>query len=197
MNRPENLLRDVLILMVLLSVGIASRFIIDVPNFKPIAAIVLFTAFWFRSYWVAGLSLLLVMLVSNTGLDHCPWQVTLGVVGGLAVAAMLGRRLRNQFRDSNQVSARPRNAVVQLVGSAFVMSAAFFLISNLAVWSMGQWYPMTASGLAHCFTAAVPFFKYTLGGDLLFTASLFGIWFAVESVMSKSRLVFQANELPG
>ncbi len=123
--------------------------------------------------------------------------MTLGVVGGLAVAAMLGRRLRNQFRDSNQVSARPRNAVVQLVGSAFVMSAAFFLISNLAGWSMGQWYPMTASGLAHCFTAAVPFFKYTLGGDLLFTASLFGIWFAVESVMSKSRLVFQANELPG
>ncbi len=82
MNRPENLLRDVLILMVLLSVGIASRFIIDVPNFKPIAAIVLFTAFWFRSYWVAGLSLLLVMLVSNTGDSwRCRWTGRGGDVG--------------------------------------------------------------------------------------------------------------------
>ena len=157
MKRPENLLRDTLILLLLIAVGVGSRFVlIDLPNFKPIAAIVLFTAFWFRSYWVAGLSLALVMLVSNTGLDHCPWQVTAGVFGGLAVAALLGRRLGNQFKSARDVTARPVNASVQLFGSALAMSLAFFVISNFAVWSMGQWYPLSIEGLTHCFAAAIP-----------------------------------------
>ena len=191
MKRPENLLRDSLILLLLIAVGVSSRFVlIDLPNFKPIAAIVLFAAFWFRSYWVAGLSLALVMLVSNTGLDHCPWQVTVGVFGGLGVAALLGRRLASQFKNASEVSKRPGKAVAQIFGSAFAMSFAFFVISNFAVWSMGQWYPLTFEGLAHCFAAAIPFFKYTFGGDLMFTSAIFGVWYIVEtsSVFSTAKV---------
>ena len=181
MKRPENLLRDTLILLLLIAVGVGSRFVlIDLPNFKPIAAIVLFAAFWFRSYWVAGLSLALVMLVSNSGLDHCPWQVTAGVFGGLAVAALLGRRLGNQFKSARDVTARPVNASVQLFGSALAMSLAFFVISNFAVWSMGQWYPLSIEGLTHCFAAAIPFFKYTFCGDLMFASGIFAAWYVVQ-----------------
>lgn len=183
MKRPDTILRDVLILLLLISVGIASRFVlVDIPNFKPIASIVLFAAFWFRSCWVAGLSLLLVMLVSNHGLDHCPWQVTVGVVGGLALAALLGRQLRSRFDSAAKVTSQPVAAVSRLLGSAFLMSATFFLISNLAVWSMGQWYPLTAAGFMRCFGAAIPFFKYTLGGDLFFSLTLFSIWYAIQRV---------------
>lgn len=186
--QQKNLLRDVLILLLLVAVGILSRYcLIEIPNFKPIAAIVLFAAFWFRSYWVAGLSLVLVMMVSNSGLDHCPWQITLGVIGGLAVAAILGRRLGNRFRDANEVTTRPANAAMQLLGSAFVMSVAFFAISNFSVWAMGQWYPLTLGGLAHCFTAAIPFFKYTFGGDLLFSTGLFGAWYVTEMLSQSSK----------
>jgi hypothetical protein len=182
MKRPENLIRNSLILLLLIAAGVASRFVlIDLPNVKPIAAIVLFAAFWFRSYWVAGLSLAVVMLVSNSGLDACPWQVTSGVMGGLVVAVFLGRRFGSRFCDAQEVASRPTTAIAQLFGSAFVMSLAFFVISNLAVWSMGQWYPLTLGGLVHCFTAAIPFFKYTFCGDLCFTAAIFGIWYAVET----------------
>lgn len=181
MKRPENLFRDSLILLLLITVGVCSRFaLIDLPNVKPIAAIVLFAAFWFRSYWVAGLSLAVVMLVSNVGLDHCPWQVTVGVLGGLGVAALLGRRLSRQFKDAREVTVRPANAVGQLLGSAFAMSFAFFVISNFAVWSMGQWYPLTIQGLAHCFAAAIPFFKYTFCGDLMFASGIFACWYVAE-----------------
>jgi len=188
MKRPENLLRNALVLLLLISVGIASRFVlVDIPNFKPVAAIVLFAAFWFRSYWVAGVSLLAVMVLSNSGLDHCPWQVTLGVVAGLGVAVWSGRRLGNRFQDAGEVSSRPVGAVASLFGAAFLMSATFFLISNLAVWSMGQWYPLTLSGLAHCFAAAVPFFKYTFCGDLFFSGAIFGVWYVAERLASPSR----------
>ncbi len=183
MKRPENLLRDSLILLILIAIGVASRFaLIDLPNVKPVAAIVLFAAFWFRSYWVAGLSLVVVMLISNSGLDSCPWQITAGVMSGLVVAAVLGRRLGSRFENAREVTSRPASAIAQLFGSAFVMSLAFFVISNFAVWSMGQWYPLTAGGLVHCFTAAIPFFKYTFCGDMFFAASIFGVWYAVETV---------------
>ena len=183
MKRPENLLRDSLILLILIAIGVASRFaLIDLPNVKPVAAIVLFAAFWFRSYWVAGLSLVVVMLISNSGLDSCPWQITAGVMSGLVVAAVLGRRLGSRFENAREVTSRPASAIAQLFGSAFVMSLAFFVISNFAVWSMGQWYPLTAGGLVHCFTAAIPFFKYTFCGDMFFATSIFGVWYAVETV---------------
>ena len=182
MKRPENLLRDSLILLLLILVGVASRFVlIDLPNVKPVAAIVLFAAFWFRSYWVAGLSLVLVILVSNSGLDHSPWQVTLGVIGGLVFAAFLGRRLKTKFENAQEFAARPTNSITQIFGSAFAMSLAFFVISNLAVWSMGQWYPLTFGGLVHCFTAAIPFFKYTFCGDMFFTISCFSVWYVIET----------------
>jgi len=136
----------------------------------------------FRSYWVAGLSLVVVMLISNSGLDSCPWQITAGVMSGLVVAAVLGRRLGSRFENAREVTSRPASAIAQLFGSAFVMSLAFFVISNFAVWSMGQWDPLTAGGLVHCFTAAIPFFKYTFCGDMFFAASIFGVWYAVETV---------------
>lgn len=183
--KQSEILKSVFVLLILLAVGIFSRFgLIDVPNFKPIAAIVLFAAFWFRSYWVAGLSLLLVMFVSNSALDHCPWQVTLGVIGGLSVAALLGRRLRTRFGNADAVSKRPVAAMSNLFGSALAMSLAFFVISNFSVWAMGQWYPLTMEGLVHCYAAAIPFFKYTFAGDLIFSFGIFACWCFAESIAS-------------
>ncbi len=195
MTRFQTLLRDSMILLVLIAIGVISRYVlVDIPNFKPVAAIVMFAAFWFRSYWVAGLSLVLMMLVSNTGLDHCPWQVTVGVVSGLVVASYLGRRLAREFANAGSVSKNPFSAIAQLSGSALAMSLAFFVISNLSVWSMGQWYPMTASGLVHCFTAAIPFFKYTLCGDLLFSGLIFATWYAVSVVASKEPATLRVDQ---
>ena len=53
--------------------------------------------------------------------------------------------------------------------------AAFFLISNFGVW-LGGWYPMTGTGLLACYTNAIPFFGYTVTGDLVFTVLIFGAW---------------------
>ena len=49
------------------------------------------------------------------------------------------------------------------------------LISNLPswLWSSGA-YAHNLSGLAACYTAAIPFFRHTLESDLLYTAVLFG-----------------------
>ncbi len=50
----------------------------------------------------------------------------------------------------------------------------FFIITNLAVWALGSLYPRTYPGLVECYVAAIPFFRNSLAGDLLYTGLLFG-----------------------
>ena len=45
-------------------------------------------------------------------------------------------------------------------------SLTFFVISNFGVWIIG--YPKTIDGLIICYTMAIPFFGYSLAGDLFF-----------------------------
>ena len=50
----------------------------------------------------------------------------------------------------------------------------FYLISNFATWMLGNMYPQTLAGLAACYVAALPFFGYTLIGNLFYSAFFFG-----------------------
>ena len=165
----------------LITVGVVSRFaLIDIPNFKPVAAIALFAAFYFRRFWAAAVLIVLVMALSNVGLASCPWPITAGVVAGLLVAAALGRSLQSTADDRWQVIA------TRTAAASLVMSLAFFTISNGAVWMTGSWYPPTLSGLYSCYAAGIPFLKYTLMGDALFTGILFGSHYAIAATATRS-----------
>lgn len=60
-------------------------------------------------------------------------------------------------------------------------SCLFFLVTNFAFWLFGTLYPQTAEGLIECFVLAIPFFRYSLVGDLAFVAVLSGAWAVAES----------------
>lgn len=181
-NPSSNIYSAVTVLAVLITIGITSRFwLSDIPNFKPIAAIALFAAFYFQRFWVSAIAVFLVMLVSNLGLADCPWQVTTGVIAGLLMASALGRKL--QSIHPKTVTAK----ATKIAGASLVMSIAFFAISNAAVWMTGQWYPLTLEGLSSCFAAAVPFFRYTVCGDLIFSGAIFGAYFAVKFVLENKK----------
>ncbi len=53
-------------------------------------------------------------------------------------------------------------------------SVVFFLISNSGIWVAGKLYPLTMSGLAACYVAALPFFRNSIMGDLAYAALMFG-----------------------
>src|SRR5438270_864743 len=69
----------------------------------------------------------------------------------------------------------PRVSVLRLAGASLALSMSFFVMSNFAVWTAGYLYPRTMAGLVTCYTMAIPFFKNTLAGDLLFSAAFFGV----------------------
>ena len=64
-----------------------------------------------------------------------------------------------------------------VIGATLFSSALFFVVTNVGVWIVGpEMYPRTWGGLVECFVAAIPFFRNTVFGDLVYTGVLFGIF---------------------
>ena len=59
-----------------------------------------------------------------------------------------------------------------VTGAALASSVLFFVISNFGSWL--AFYPRTLDGLIDCYVKAIPFFRYTLASNALFTLVLFG-----------------------
>lgn len=74
-----------------------------------------------------------------------------------------------------------KNASALRVGAAsLTASVSFFVVSNFAVWAVWNMYPKTASGLAACYVAGLPFFRNAVASDLIFAAAFFGIGYLVS-----------------
>jgi hypothetical protein len=153
---------------ILLAVAIRIA-LVDVPNVKPIAAMCLFGAAYFRSKWI-GLILPLTalflsdliqqLLIPSRGFYG---ELMLFTYGAFALIAFVGFLLRGRVTV-------PRLLLASLSGAVI-----FFLISNLGVWALGD-YARDFSGLLTSYEMAIPFFKWTVLGDLGFVSVLFGCW---------------------
>jgi hypothetical protein len=66
-------------------------------------------------------------------------------------------------------------SAVRVGAASLAGSVSFFAISNFAVWAVWNMYPKTASGLAACYVAGLPFFRNAVVSDLFFAALFFGI----------------------
>ncbi len=154
----------------LILVVAASRFLPHPPNVACVGALGLFAGCYLvgRRAYLVPLAVLLLSdlaghLLSVPGMGfYNPVTMALVYAGALA-AVPVGRWMR-----SNQSKLR-------LPAGSLAASSLFFLISNFGVW-LGGWYPMTGFGLLACYTSAIPFFGYTIAGDLLFTFLLFGAY---------------------
>ena len=72
----------------------------------------------------------------------------------------------------SSASGPMRDAVV---GAALASSTSFFLASNFAVWAGSLIYPHTASGLATCYLAGLPFYRNDVLATTLLTSAVFGV----------------------
>ena len=175
-NRSRQTIRGlvcVAMFLAIVGVGIASRlWLIDVPNFKPIAALILFGGFFFKKSWTPVLAGVLVMAISDLQLGVYQWQIALSVYASLALSCGLGVWVRSslQAQESDRIlPAIGLGQVGRFAVASLVMSTVFFLLTNGAVWCAG-WYPQTGEGLLACYSAGLPFYRATLLGDLFFTS---------------------------
>ncbi|QDT09975.1 hypothetical protein K239x_19280 [Planctomycetes bacterium K23_9] len=146
----------------------ASRFLPHPPNVACVGALGLFAGCYLagrRAYLVPAAALLLSDVVGHLmglpGMGLYSIVTMVAVYAGFIAAVPIGRLIEKI------------DGVWKYPALSLVASTAFFLISNFGVW-LGPWYPNSIAGLAACYSNAVPFFGYTITGDLLFTAVLFG-----------------------
>ncbi|WP_182865004.1 DUF6580 family putative transport protein [Rhodopirellula sp. JC639] len=152
----------------------ATRFLPHPPNFACLGALGLFAGCYFagrKAYLVPAAALLISDAVSHLmgtpGMGFYNPMVMAATYLGVTLAVPLGRLVRS--RASANVNWR------RLPAGALAASTLFFVVSNFGVW-LGPWYPATAQGLIACFTNAIPFYGYTLAGDLCFVAVMFGAY---------------------
>ena len=72
-------------------------------------------------------------------------------------------------------------------------SLLFFATTNFAVWAFSGMYSLDMAGLIACYVAALPFLKYTVACDLLWTAGLFGGAWLVQRVAPQDTAVTAAS----
>jgi hypothetical protein len=155
------------LLALLVVLAIASRMAQTVspwfpPNFQAVAGTTLFAGFVFRSRALALVVPVAAMSISDQLLGGYDWMVMIAVYGSLAAPVLFGDLLQRRL------------SAARVVGAAAFSSVLFFLVTNLAVWCV--WYPHTAEGFTRCFLRAIPFFAYTLAGDLVFAGGLFALY---------------------
>ena len=73
--------------------------------------------------------------------------------------------------------------ILGVAGCSLVASILFFVVTNLGHWYLYD-HPRTIAGFGQCYLQAIPFFRYTLGSDLLFGLTLFGSYGFVSSYLA-------------
>ena len=130
------------------------------PNVTPVMALALFGGAAFADRRLALLLPLGAMLVSDLLIGLHLQMIS--VYGALMLGVGIGMLLRGRRRP------------LPVLGATLSASVLFFLITNFGVWLLDGLYPLTWQGLVASYTAAIPFFRNAMLGDLFFVAVLFG-----------------------
>jgi hypothetical protein len=176
------LIAEVVVYVALVACGAGLRLVLrDLPNFAPVAAISLFAGFYFRSALLAASLPVTIMVISDYWIGGYPLSMMLLVYGVLTLPVALRSFVRQGFERLRTSKAR---AIGRVLASSLGASCVFFLATNFGVWLLFDYYDRSFAGLTECFLAAIPFFRYTLAGDLFFSTVLFGSYALAWSVVA-------------
>lgn len=138
------------------------------PNFTAIGAMALFGGAMISDKRLAYLIPIAAMYLSDLFLPGGGVQ-ELAVLLCMIIATTLGIL----------ISKKP--SILNVAGASLGSSVIFYLITNLPFWygSLGL-YTNDLNGVIQSYTAALPFFQYTILGDLSYSAAIFGVFLFAE-----------------
>lgn len=152
-----------LVITLLILVGITTRFIsaeFQLWNFTAIGATALFAGAMFTDKRFAFIVPILALMLSDL---FIPGGFNYVVYACFALVVFIGILIRNN------------PSVKNIVLGALSSSLIFYLITNLPIfYSM---YPNTFGGAIASYTAALPFFRNMVAGDLIYSGVLFGSFY--------------------
>jgi len=148
-----------MIALMIVIIGITMRFMPHPANVTPVAAIALFAGAYLSKRHALWIPLVIMMLSDIVIGMH---NVIIYTWGSFLLVALIGTWLKNKKSIKNVAIA------------SIISSFSFFIITNLGVWL--SWYPRTLQGLMNCYTLALPFYRNTAVGDMMYVAVFFGVY---------------------
>lgn len=157
-----------LVLLGFVLLAVLLRLLPHPPNFAPVAALAMFGGAYFADKRVAFILPLAIMVASDLliGFHNTLLVVYACFLAMVGIGIWVGKN----------------KSVLNIGAGALCGSILFYLVTNFAVWAMGSgiYYPLNLQGLLMSYTAAIPFFHYTLLGDLFYTTVFFGSFELVQ-----------------
>jgi hypothetical protein len=172
--------KRLMVLTGIVVVAAMARLIPHPPNMTPIGAMALFGGAFLPNRRLAYALPLAAMLLSDIVLGLTIYGKAMLTSQPIVYACLLATVAMGKL-------IHDRRSVLNVGAVALASSVLFFIVTNLAVWASGSLYPRTLAGLMVCYTAAVPFFRNSLIGDMAFTAALFGGFAWLENAVVSLR----------
>ncbi|MGH9468651.1 MAG: DUF6580 family putative transport protein [Terriglobales bacterium] len=160
-----------ILLFVLGAVGM--RFLPHWWDFTPVIAMLLLAGCYMKSknLWVPLIALMASEFALNLWVYHAPGGLDQYFTWG-SYLLVLGLAL---------VLLKGKIKIPRLLGTTFLCSTLFFLVTNFGVWLTGLMYPHTWSGLVTCYAMGVPFYRTAAAGDLFYACALFALYAACQA----------------
>lgn len=166
-------MKKILYPLLVIAIATTIRLLPHPPNFSPIAAMALFGGVYFSKKYALIIPIM-ALFVSDIFLG---FHSTIPFVyGSFLITGLIGLWLK-KHRDFKSV----------VIGT-LLSSVLFFLITNFGVWLVGSLYQKNITGLIQSYVMAIPFFRYTIVGDLFYTGIFFGSYQAIFSKRVKVAL---------
>ena len=156
----------------LLALGVLSRLVIHSWNFTPVIAIALFGGVYLKKKQAVLLPLALFAVTDMILGFH---NVMLFTWGSVVLIALMGLWVKKNKNFKT------------ILGGGLAAAVVFFVVTNVGVWLVSGMYPLTLSGLSECFVLAVPFFRNTLAGTLVYGLILFGAYEIIAARIKNAR----------
>jgi hypothetical protein len=160
-------MRNILVGSLLVLVTALSRILPHPANFTPIAAMALAGSVYLDKRFALVVPLA-ALIISDIFIGF--HDTIIFVYGSFLIIGLVGLWLKSHKKP------------FLIFAATLLSSILFFMITNLGVWITGGGlsYPKTLEGLIECYTMAIPFFRNTIAGDLIYTTILFGLFEFVE-----------------
>lgn len=139
-------------------------------NLAPVGALALFAGSRLRGYW-ALLVPLAAMVVSDLLLIAPVSQIGYSAFGGLRLVIYL---CFAAYVAIGWLIRQGELSPLKIGGAALLGGLQFYLVTNFAQWLADPQYTKDLAGMLQCYTAALPFYRNTLVGDLFFSGLFFG-----------------------
>ena len=150
--------------ILLVLVGAGSRLLHLPPNIAAVTGVTIFAGVAIRNIWLALVVPIAAMALADVLLGW--YNEAIFTYVGMAAGVFLARGLLHPLTP------------LRLIGTTFLASLVFFVLSNLGVFVSG-YYGYSLEGLIACYVAAIPFWQNSLIADFTSTALVFAIYLAL------------------